>query len=498
MKLDSQFPVPKPVYEWLKSEKLRHLDSKHYVFMVRAIAASFYSLRMGDKDFPFLERKCYSGINIRTLGNVSTYDKPSADNSDKHNNTFVSQFGHNNPLIHFYHYEARVRVRKFVLETWFGIEFIPLYKKEMIENDTPVFVNLYDGRTVDKKAYFSKKCYYPPANRPSIRQSLKCIQSRPFNKQAIIQHLRTQEERGESFARQVSDIYAWVNILLMGIDPVDPDNGIYSYKPKYRISSSGRVAEIGGGLQSCTRNMKFSSIQGIADIHNYDLKGSQVNGLIHQFKLQDLDTSWLEKYVNNPNAKNEYAERVGLSVECWKQCLLLVIMGGSTNTKKPADDSFDKFIHTDFYREIKVDLTNSGLEPSVQEVYDKRLAVLHELDGLLKPLRKWRSSLKNNYYKLGSHYGRVYQHRIQLKNYLGIPYYTDEFRQAELAARVLQGQEAAFIHLITQRSCNSTFKVVANEHDGVITLGKIPDEVINSVKGELGIEEYELVEKSIL
>ncbi len=44
----------------------------------------------------------------------------------------------------------------------------------------------------------------------------------------------------------------------------------------------------------------------------------------------------------------------------------------------------------------------------------------------------------------------------------------------ELAAFVLQGQEAAFIHHLTILSVEFDFVVVANEHDGLITIGDIP------------------------
>jgi hypothetical protein len=492
LKLQSQLPVPEHVYEWLRNEKLKHLDDKHYKFIVRLIAAYKYCLQHVDKGFPFLPRKYYKGINLRSIGHVSIYDKAESDSSEKHNTAFVGIFrsGNGDPLVHFYHYEAKILPRKFVLETWFGQKYMPLLLKELINVDKPIFVNLYDGKPIIKNKYFSKECKYPPANLLSIRRSLKSIQPRIFNRDAIVEHLSTHEKRGDSDSRHMSDVYCWINILLMGVTPVEPEKGVYSYKARYKILSSGRVAELGGGFQTCTRLMKYASIQGVEDIYNYDLKGSQVNGLIHQFKLQDLDASWLEQYVNNPNAKAEYANRVGLSVDCWKECLLLVVMGGSINAMKPKVGSSNMLVHTDFFNVIQKELSKDNIEADDHEVNRVREIVISELSDLLKPLSKWRASLKKDYYKLGSQFGRKYKGRILIKNYLGIPYFVDEFTQAKLAARILQGQEAAFIHKITEKSSQSTFNVVANEHDGVITIGKIPVEVIDSVKEELGINEY--------
>jgi hypothetical protein len=77
----------------------------------------------------------------------------------------------------------------------------------------------------------------------------------------------------------------------------------------------------------------------------------------------------------------------------------------------------------------------------------------------------------------------------------------DESEPSQIAAHILQGFEAAFIHTLTYWGTKTgAFEVVSNEHDGLVTLGAIPDDVLRATKDQLGLSIYdgfELVEKSL-
>ena len=72
---------------------------------------------------------------------------------------------------------------------------------------------------------------------------------------------------------------------------------------------SGRVTEAGVGMQNCSRAMKQAGFSSVPNLRNYDLKSSQVWGLIQQFEdLNDdaqwknkIDTTWLTNYLAQDN-----------------------------------------------------------------------------------------------------------------------------------------------------------------------------------------------------
>lgn len=289
--------------------------------------------------------------------------------------------------------------------------------------------------------------------------------------------------------------------ILIGQRPIKIADNIWTYYPPYRVQMSGRISHIGGGLQSCSRTMKFVATQSIKDLHNYDLKSSQVNGLIQQFELANLDTSWLEYYVNNSNAKEEYAKQIGTSVDCWKDLICSTIMGAfiPSNSKKTIQnleegDNLAAILQT-LSREFKGDI-------------DK---VLHSLDmykTIVAPLKKqlelWHNWLLTTYVTTVGIKGK--SNNIYLTNPTGMKLNITELKKvfplwkvkSIVAAFVLQGQEAAFIHHLTVLSIKYNYKVCANEHDGLITIGEIPQQAINDAAIMSGLKYYVLIEKPLL
>jgi len=499
MNIKKQFPVPLDVYKWVRNTLLKDLDGNAYRFIVRLIDATIYSLSQDKGPYVYVDPSTYENIRLQDYGMVTFYDKKAADKSDDHPSFFECVSKHRKPLFHATAYIAKKKSRRFMLDWDFWDGYFIQLKDAFSQEEAMVFVNLYTGKPINKKLLFKKKCKYPQANKSEIREALKHIESRPINKRAILEHLKSLDLDSNSYKKYAGDFHGWISIQLRGLSAVDEKNDIYSYKPIYRITASGRVSEIGGGFQSCSREMKQASIEGIEDIHNYDLKASQVNGLRHQFKLLDLDTSWLDEYINNPSAKEQLAERAMLSKEAWKKCLLIVIMGGQTNKSIPVKEGSKRMKDSDVYKEIKDDIKRTQVtEDSEEGASLVRESFLKAIDGLIKPLRKWRRTLKNDYWKIGKKYGRRYRGVVRIKNYLGISYNKNDFTEGKLAARILQGQEAAFIHKITILSVDQGYKVVGNEHDGVITIGKIPDKVIEQAKEEIGITEFDLIEKPII
>lgn len=73
---------------------------------------------------------------------------------------------------------------------------------------------------------------------------------------------------------------------------------------------------------------------------------------------------------------------------------------------------------------------------------------------------------------------------------------TSEIKR-KLAAFILQGQEACFIHQLTLLCTEKKIKVMKNEHDGIITNKPIPIELVTEASILAGLEGAELDKKDL-
>ena len=85
---------------------------------------------------------------------------------------------------------------------------------------------------------------------------------------------------------------------------------------------------------------------------------------------------------------------------------------------------------------------------------------------------------------------RIERHgKLYVKNRIGkslcIPNYQ---RYGVIGAHVVQGIEAGFIHTLTALSGSYGFKVIGNEHDGIITIGEIPPAAVERAKELFGLK----------
>jgi hypothetical protein len=285
------------------------------------------------------------------------------------------------------------------------------------------------------------------------------------------------------------------------------DENLWSYTPVYEVKMSGRIYAI-RGLQCCSREMKAAAYTGVDELRNYDLKSSQVSGLQQQFELAGLDTTWLENYRNNPNAKKEYAAQVGVSVDCWKSCLCSLLFGASLSrpgkrTAKKMAAQIEK--NKDKMRAIDTALLNYLYEESGRDEV-KTLEYLDRFNKVVAPLKEqldlWHDWLINTWVLKA---GRLGRGSIYLDNAAGIKFdYTKESKanpewklKAMLSAFILQGIESAFIHALTVESLKHSYKVVANEHDGLIVIGEIPSEAVEQAALRSGLKYCVLEEKPL-
>ncbi|MBM9515193.1 hypothetical protein [Desulfogranum marinum] len=276
-------------------------------------------------------------------------------------------------------------------------------------------------------------------------------------------------------------------------------NPLYSYQVANRPQVSGRLSEIGGGIQNASRYFKKCAFNGVKH-YNYDLKGSQANILIHELKDSGIDNTWIKNYMADPNAKYTYSKRVDLDTDTWKTCLYAAIMGSEPSGENSAiKDAIREYYQFKYPGNNTTKLERKSLNNFIKEA-----------KGLLTSVRKWRNyiispdshylydskkdyyhwqnacGMRHKIYGLSKRNGELhlmdifYEHQVNPEKTpltkLGGSAKSEAERK--LTAFILQGQEAHFIHHLTLLCTEHDIKVLRNEHDGLITDSEITDELV--------------------
>lgn len=275
------------------------------------------------------------------------------------------------------------------------------------------------------------------------------------------------------------------------------DNGLMEYYPSYEMQYSGRITEMGGGLQSASRELKKAAFSNIPNLYNYDLKSSQVYGLIQWFEIANLECEWLVEYLKRN--KKEYADYVEVSVDCWKSLFLSLIMAAHL----PHPDKVKKYIELNQFEESTDSLLRyiSNEADSIEDAIEKYTRFYRIVFPLKIELDKWHNWLLNSYVPLSSVMVKGKQY---ISNKTGATFCLSDYKKAdgkwknilELKRRIapffLQGNEAAFIHHLTWVSEHYFYKILNNQHDGVVSLGKIPQEAIDYAREASGLKYAQL------
>lgn len=264
-------------------------------------------------------------------------------------------------------------------------------------------------------------------------------------------------------------------------------DGVIRYRVPYIPTLTGRLSFIGGGAQCCTREMKAAGYSGIPNIHNYDLVSSQAVILVDLLAEAGLPTDWLEEYLVTP--RECYAALAGLSVDVWKTCLYAVFMGAEL--LEPSRLHLSR-------GEVRRVLLKAVGEEGLLAAYSRFYEVVKPFYE--KSLKPWHRHLCGRWLKENVRVGRGGKKYV--RNAVGMTLCVSEYRSSELprklAAFLLQGKEAYFIHTLTVLSHKYGFIVVANEHDGLVTLGEIPEEAVEEARKRTGMGYARLQEKDFV
>jgi hypothetical protein len=315
-------------------------------------------------------------------------------------------------------------------------------------------------------------------NRPDVEAAINALRSEMERLKAVWE--ATQDERSEEDYQKAkrqwqNDYYCYYAVLCQ--NPEQITETLWRYKPAYRPAKTGRAQEVGGGFQSASWNVKCAARKGVEDCYNYDLEASQPNALRLWFRLACRDTSWLDAYIQTENRKAIYAARAGLSEETWKRCFIALLMGATLPRKARAPKMRERnSIIKALWKDSNGDITvmrklHSGFTELVRPLHNE--------------LKQWHEWLDTDFITRTVKYSRG--RRAYIPNDVDKRLYLDELpsheglrwkRRAEIAAFVLQGTESSYIHRLTTLGPRYKFKVIANEHDGVISIGEIPAEAM--------------------
>ena len=300
------------------------------------------------------------------------------------------------------------------------------------------------------------------------------------------------------------------NILLSGFEAKD---NLLMYKPTYRGQKSGRKSEIGGGFQSCSREMKHEAFYFIPNVRNYDLKSSQMYALKYAFMSARFNTAVVDRYFTIDKAV--WASQIGVDKDTWKGLMYGTYYGGLPTTIFKKDGTIKnmkapgllklevvrnhicKYLGIkSWYNDIKFEYECINPSINVSKIKAILQAFYQQNKELIKELKNWRDFLATDY--LESNVDRssskgdlIIWNRsrmpIEMSQYINARGIVNSEGKRKLASHLLQGQEAQFISCITKYSLQDKdcpYRVMNDQHDGVIVQGFIPDEYQEKARRE--------------
>lgn len=283
---------------------------------------------------------------------------------------------------------------------------------------------------------------------------------------------------------------------------LSPFEGYSTIQCAYEPLSTGRIQFREGGLQGAAKGLKHAAYDGIPDWHNYDLKSSQAYGFKQHFEDANLPCDWLDDYLSN-DRKEQCARQVGVSVDNWKECFYSLCFGAALPSVRPlramltANPRFKATPNT-------LDTLFDEIALSPEDRIQKVEAFRRVTAPFVQSIRAWERYLKQhwipqNAYKAGRNREYYIRNACALSFNLGESIdKIDNETMRKLKAHLLQGLEACFIHHLTLLGNQYGFKPLGNEHDGLITLGEVPQEAVEAAKQRSGFRYAQLVIKPFI
>ena len=335
-----------------------------------------------------------------------------------------------------------------------------------------------------------------------------CTEKKPRNKRAKRRYKRAKKRYKRAKERYkraqgvfLNDYNSLRTILLQQPERIASNPAVYKYQAAYKTQISGRLTENTGGFQGASQPFKELFFTNSQKVFNYDLKSSQAYLLLAELEKNDIHCQWLIDYLDGKKDKDYYARKIGIDVATWKDCFYALVMGADVENKNFG--SIYESIYSTFKNTKKAQIP---WERFILETKDLSSAV-----------KKWR-----NFIYTTQDRDYTYQHNFKYWKNACDMRHNDHWIDSNgnlfsvsdpgnpitnkpkiksvkrrLAAFILQGQEACFIHNLTLLCKKTGIPVYKNEHDGLITGGKIPQKLVVVAAKKANIKIPTLSEKPI-
>lgn len=374
--------------------------------------------------------------------------------------------------------------------------------------DAPL-VNVYDGRR--KRGRPSGSQFYDNGNAIAapIADAMNAVPVGIVNVPSLLSHLDrlraavaaapSPDERARARARWRTDALCFRWICERGLTPTDV-SGIHTYPHAWEAQSAGRIMPRGsGGPQGMSRDGKAAMYAGVADVRNYDLRSSQPRIVQAEFRALGITCPWLDAYLADPEAKALHAARCGVEVDTWKAVFNAAMTAGTVGVpKRFSTRGTERYVGG--RRLVAERPSTEAMKAVAEDVGRERapevwLRVRAELEGFLEAVGAWHRHLRK-WAEAAATPGRGGRY---LTNAVGAKLNVVTLSPAELprkvAAFVLQGREALYVHTLCTLAERHGFRVVCHEHDGVVTLGRVPEAARTAAAQIAEMPYADLVEK---
>lgn len=392
------------------------------------------------------------------------------------------------------HLSIEYQVTPEILEGWYE-----LHVEESAEDyRSSEKLDFYSGKAVRTKAvHHSVSRNRSQSSIPSsIKESLRVYGSSLFNLAATKAHIAELENKAKVALEQMSvaptdqariayhkargkflndnaqfkSMYALAELV---------DGEIWTYALQYEVLRTGRLS---GVFQSCSCEMKVAALTGIEYV-NLDMASSQLYGLLillaeaHQLGVfVSGGVSWLRAYLADEAQKKVRAKHVGISQDCWKQCLIAVAVHGHipSSVYTSIDRRIPKileYITKDIGGDAKQ--VSAALRRFKKEVLALQEAVAEWANWLMDK-GPWETSKRGRYIRNASGMF-LYQDELPLEENMAKA-------KSETIAHLLQGIEANFISHCAVLFHVRGIRYLMNEHDGLIILDTVPPDMITEVQ----------------
>jgi hypothetical protein len=268
----------------------------------------------------------------------------------------------------------------------------------------------------------------------------------------LIKHLerqcdsRTGDLFAETSAEDLDRLLTMAHkMLVMASTDIAPGALIHQYEQV----DSGRLYAYGVNLQNCQRLLKQVALQGLWD---YDIANCHFTIFQQMAAAVNVDTPHITDYLNNKAAtRMEIAERVGITIDQTKKCLLALMYGASTKIEKPkiGDRKMDDNL-TDIAKEL-------GVEAAL------RLFAHPTFMAIAEDIKAGRAAILAAQPITSGRGGKV------IKNIKGLSLSADS-TPAQKLSHLTHGVEALMLDLIN-REYGDDIQVF--QHDGFVSLRRL-------------------------